>query len=316
VNSLGIVIVNWNSGFQLRECLNSILLCNKDGYELSQVVAVDNNSSDGSADGWEFEGLPILVIKNDKNKGFGAACNQGALHCDADYLLFLNPDTKLFSNSLSSALTFMDRKENSNIGVCGIQLVDEKGIISRHCTRFPTLLHFVSKILGLNQILPSVFPTHVMNEWPHASNRDVDHVIGAYYLIRRHIFNEIHGFDERFFMYLEDLDMSLRVKQHGWRIFYLAETQAFHRGGGTSRAVIATRLYYSLISRIRYTHKHFSYLGCFIHDCLTFLVEPWTRLVFALIKGPRSKIWEIVQAYKMLAKSTWLEHNYKDSSTP
>ena len=101
VPSLDIVIVNWNAGDQLQRCLATIP-ANPDGYALSRVVVVDNASTDQSLAGLNMPGLPLKVIRNAENRGFGAACNQGAVDSHADYLLFLNPDTLLERDSAST----------------------------------------------------------------------------------------------------------------------------------------------------------------------------------------------------------------------
>jgi len=109
LKKLDIVIVNWNSGEQLKSCLESIVKTDKTGFELNKVVVVDNASSDNSLFGLEEIDLPLKIIRNSTNRGFAAACNQGAKESDADYLLFLNPDTVLFKDSLSKPIAFMEK---------------------------------------------------------------------------------------------------------------------------------------------------------------------------------------------------------------
>ncbi|WP_222927547.1 glycosyltransferase family 2 protein [Biomaibacter acetigenes] len=229
---ISIVIVNWNSGRQLYECLKSIYNAKKDGLEIDRVVVVDNASSDNSLFGLEEIDIPLKIIKNSTNRGFAAACNQGAKESNADYLLFLNPDTLLFKYSLSKPIAFMEKAENRNIGIVGIQLINENKEISRTCARFPTLGQFNSKIFGLDRLFPKL--SYFMAEWDHKSDRFVDHVIGAFFLVRRQLFEKLNGFDERFFVYLEDLDFSYRAKQLGYSSYYLTSTKAYHKGGGSS----------------------------------------------------------------------------------
>src|ERR1043166_2907938 len=112
--SLSIILVNTNSGNQLRECLNSIVLTKKEGFSLNQVIIVDNASSDQSISGLEDLKLPLVVIRNSKNRGFAVACNQGASVTKADYLLFLNPDTRVFDDSLSKPLLFLEEAVHKN----------------------------------------------------------------------------------------------------------------------------------------------------------------------------------------------------------
>src|SRR5688500_15461224 len=97
--SVHVVIVNWNSGAQLKECLQSFAAVANDDVALARITVVDNASADGSAEGLETT-LPLTVIRNRENRGFAAACNQGAAGADAEYLLFLNPDTRLMAGSL------------------------------------------------------------------------------------------------------------------------------------------------------------------------------------------------------------------------
>jgi len=186
------------------------------------------------------------------------------------------------------------------VGVVGIQLVEETGEIARSCSRFPTLGVFVAQATGLNRLPPfSAMSTH-MSEWAHDSTRDVDHVIGAFYLMRRGLFETLGGFDERFFVYLEDLDLSLRVRQAGYRSVYIADVQAFHAGGGTSRQIKAHRLFYSLRSRLLYGFKHFSPVQAWALVFLTMCLEPLTRTVFSLLSDGWSGVRNTWRAYAML----------------
>ncbi|MDZ4042088.1 MAG: glycosyltransferase family 2 protein [Eubacteriales bacterium] len=298
--SLAIIIVNWNAGQQLRECLESLITASWDRFELSLVVVVDNASCDGSVEGLASLGLPIIIIRNTENRGFAAACNQGARGSKANYLLFLNPDTRLFENSLAKPLSFMERPNNQHIGIVGIQLVDGNGDVSRTCSRFPTPGQFFSKMLGLDRLFPSFFPSHFMFEWDHADSRYVEQVMGAFFLVRRSLFETLGGFDERFFVYFEEVDFSLRSRQAGWNSFYLAEAQAYHKGGGTSEKVKALRLFYSLRSRILYSYKHFGWVAATGLMLGTLFLEPWTRLALGLVRRSGKEIIETLKGYYML----------------
>jgi GT2 family glycosyltransferase len=297
---LDIVIVNWNAGQQLRECLESISAAERQGFELSRVVVVDNASSDGSADGLSYPDLPLHLIRNQVNLGFGTACNQAANGCSADYTLFLNPDARLFASSLDLPILFMERPGNARVGICGIQLMNDRGEVSRTCARFPRPLTFLSKMLGLDRVCPRLFPDLFLSEWGHDESREVDHVMGAFFLVRSNTFQSLGGFDERFFVYLEDLDFSLRAHQAGWKSFYLAEAQAYHKSGGTSQQVKARRLFYFLHSRVLYGYKHFGALAATGLLLATLLVEPWMRLVKAGATFSPAAIADILKAYAML----------------
>lgn len=298
-----IIIVNWNAGSLLRDCVRSIGEARQVGFEFGQVVIVDNGSADESLDGLASPTLPLKIICNTENKGFAAACNQGAQGSRADYLLFLNPDTRLFSDSLSVPLAFMESGQNQSVGICGIQLIDEHEEISRSCARFPTPSMFYSKIFGLDRLFPEFFKSHFMEEWGHDENREVDHVIGAFFLLRRRLFEQLNGFDERFFVYLEDLDFSLRAKESGWASYYLADARAYHKGGGTSEQVKARRLFYSLRSRILYGYKHFTLTQATLLLLSTLCFEPFTRLLFNLFQGAFKSASETISGYLMLYRA-------------
>lgn len=297
---LDIIIVNWNAGNQLQDCLESIEAMHRDGFELNRVVVVDNASTDGSADCLEDIDLPLVVIRNVQNMGFAAACNQSAKDSKADYLLFLNPDTRLFKDSLIKPLAFMEQPENQQIGIVGIQLVDEIGRIARTCARFPTPVMFFSKMFGLDRLFPRYFPSHFMREWDHAETCEVDQVMGAFFLIRRKLFKNLGGFDERFFVYFEEVDLSCRANNAGWKTVYLADAQAYHKGGGTSEQVKSTRLFYSSRSRILYGYKHFNWLSATALMLGTLMLEPVARLGLATFNRSWLQVEETLKGYAML----------------
>lgn len=294
---ISIVTVNWNAGNQLKECLESII--EHDKNQVSRIIVVDNGSTDGSADA--VESLPgVKAIRTGKNLGFGAACNIGAAAANSPYILFLNPDTKLEADSLSVPLAFMEEPENVSVGICGIQLMDEHGQISRTCARFPTLSRLVSSALGLDK-LPGLKGSGIhMQDWDHLSSSNVDHVMGAFYLIRREIFEQVGGFDERFFVYLEDVDLSKVVSDASWHTHYLIEAQAFHAGGGTSSQVKVHRLFYSLRSRLLYGFKHFPRWQAGLLVAVTNVVEPFTRSAWCLVRGDLEGVKHTWAAYRML----------------
>ena len=297
---IDIIFVNWNAGNLLKEAVDSIVQYHS-GL-VGKVVIVDNASTDDSLA--RVEAIPDLpfeleVIRNTVNNGFGAACNQGAEKCTAEFILLLNPDACLYENSLPTAYQYL--KEHADVGVCSIQLVEEGNKIQRTCARFPTPKMLIVHSTGLNRMPFIDAKSYHMGDWDHRDTREVDHVIGAFYLIRRSLFEQLNGFDEeRFFVYLEDLDLSYRVKQAGYKIVYLTEAQAFHEGGGTSSQVKATRLFYSLRSRMLYAFKHFSKPAAWAVFLCTMIWEPVVRVIIALLKGSTADAKNTVEGYKML----------------
>ena len=258
---LSIIIINWNSDSQLHDCIASLTKYHQN--LISNVIVVDNASTDNSLDQINYlENLPfqLQVVQNTSNRGFGAACNQGADLAKSEFILFLNPDTLLFKDSLAKPISFMQQATNSNIGICGIRLVDKEGYASTSAARFPTFRIIAGKTLGLTKLFPRLFPPHLMASSDLKESGLVDQVIGAFFLIRSTVFNQCYGFDERFFVYFEEVDLSLRAKQLGYSSYFLSEVSAYHKGGGCSEQVKAARLFYSLRSRILYAKKHYTWL--------------------------------------------------------
>ena len=301
VSSVDIIIVNWNSGGLLAKCLDSIRLYG--GDQIDQVIIVDNGSVDGS-DRVEEHGLPLRIIRTGENLGFGRACNVAAEHASAPYILLLNPDAELREGALQRSLAFMDSEENSDVGVLGARLNDQFGRAHHHCARFPDWKTFVGNSLGLTRIARRWFKPIHLTEFDHLSDRDVDHVMGAYYLIRTDLYRSLGGFDERFFVYLEDLDLSRRVWLAEKRIHYSASVEAYHKQGGTSEQVKAHRLFYSLQSNLVYAFKHLPLGQAITVALVTNFVEPVSRSFRALFRFSLEELWFTWRGFGMLYADT------------
>ena len=282
---IDVVVVNWNSGALLGRCLASLERNHRDAVR--KVLVIDNASADRSLDDalrFKSDSFEYQIVRNAGNEGFAAACNKGAASCGSDFVLFLNPDCEIYASTLRDMLAEMRGLPVSEYAVFGIQLVGPDGSVARGCARQPRPAHWWVKLLGIDRLTAGRIRSHVMSEWPHAESRDVEHVIGAFYLVRRAVFESLGGFDERFFVYLEDLDFSRRALQAGYRIRYLSAARAYHMGGGTSNRVKARRLYYSLASRILFGFKHFSRAEAWALLAGTLVLEPLVRLGYSIAR--------------------------------
>jgi N-acetylglucosaminyl-diphospho-decaprenol L-rhamnosyltransferase len=279
MSAIDIVIVNWNSGELTNRCLASIETSRLSEFRLGVVTVVDNGSDADklpATDGWGFE---IVLVRNNSNMGFGAACNQGARAGSAEFLLFLNPDTELEPDTLEIAAAAM--RGSPDIGVCGVKTIGSDGAVLRSCTRIPKPRHVWISMLGLDQLSPKLVPGNILRDWDHNDSRDVEHVVGAFYLVRRQLFTRLGGFDERYFVYWEDVDLSARVWDSGARVRFLSNCSIRHIGGGASGRDKGARLCYSLRSRIIYTHKHY---GLF-HGILVMIGAMAIELPMRLARG-------------------------------
>lgn len=308
--SLDIVITNRNSGRHLRHCLSSIAEADKRGIKLERIVIVDDASSDDSLRDIERFNLPLHLLRKHHRIGYGRCCNQGAAGSRADCLLFLNTDVRLGANSLTVPLRYLGNPDHARAAIAGISLLEPSGEVSRSCARFPTLSRFMVSLSGLDHLFPSMFRSHQMKEWDHHSPREVDQVMGAFMLIRRSVFERLHGYDERFFVYMEDLDLSLRSKKLGYESIYLSDAAALHEGGGTANRVKAESLFFMLRSRLQYGFKHFGLLRGLLLLFATMTFEPLARLGLAAWRGSGREIAGTLQAYVLLWRALpglWLK---------
>jgi len=296
---IDIIIVNWNTGKLLDECLNSIDKFGKD--YISSIIVVDNNSQDDShLCSNQYDKVELVSLKN--NYGFAKACNIGAKKCNSNYFLFLNPDTRLKENTLKNAIDFMDLNDSKNYGICGVQLIDDFGKVAASCSRFPSLSRHFYYSTGLSKFFPNLGSP--MREWLHHTTRVVDQVMGAFFLIRRNVFLELNGFDERFFVYFEEVDLSYRAMLKNYKSIFFSNSQAYHLGGGSSSKVKAKRIFYSQRSRILYAFKHYSKMNIICTLIISFIIDPISRTVFSLLNFSYKYLIESWTAYLMLLR--WL----------
>lgn len=302
-----IVIVNWNSGIQLKDCVESVMKSSFDNSILNKVIVVDNDSKDDSielAERLNFDNLEI--IKNKENLGFGKACNIGAKNSQSDFILFLNPDAMVYEDTFHKLFDYIEKNDNSDVVVYGVQLIGDDGKVQRTCARFPKLRNFLVRVMGLNKINQEFFKSFSMEYWNHNETKIVDQVIGAFFLITKDIFEQLNGFDERFFVYYEELDLSKRVHDSGYKTMYISEIQAYHKGGGTSEQVKALRFFYSTRSSLIYSFKHLGIFKSIIFMFFVYFIEPFTRTAFLVLK--RSSFSEFLEQYKgfgLLYKDTF-----------
>jgi len=301
--SLDIVVVNWKALPALQACARSVDAALADvPVDLRRLVVIDNGSGDDlGALSFPASVKPHAeIVQNRENLGLAAAINQGAAGSEADYLLLLNPDIRLTSTSLGPPLETLEAPGNADIGIVGIQLLDDEGRVSRSCARFPTPWRLVGQSVGLDRVAPRIVPPHFMKEWPHDETRPVDQVMGAFLLVRRKLFEKLGGFDDRFFLYYEDVDFCRRAWDSGSRVVYVASAQAYHSGGVTTASIPALSLYFSLRSKLAYSRKHFGVLSRCLVFCATMVLEPLSRGVCSLLGRSRFRLRHVAKAMGLL----------------
>lgn len=281
--SLDIVIVNWNTGSYLQRCLESIATADHTAFTLGTVIVVDNASTDGSLAA--AEAAPdVTVLANDHNRGFAAACNQGARVGRAALILFLNPDTELRRDSLTRLFTCISSSAEDAVGVFGAQMVNRAGDRESSCSRFPTLWMFLVEMTGLSRVAPRLFPRRHLSPAETGAGGVVDQVIGSFFVVSRPLFEHLDGFDERFFVYYDDVDFAYRARAIGKVCYLCPDVLVYHEGGVSSNRMPALRLYYFFRSRTEFARKHWPRWQSAALVALTIGIEIPARLGIAVLR--------------------------------
>src|SRR5689334_22008147 len=227
---LDVVIVSYRCGPMVRECLQSLRDHPPAGG--MHITVVDNASGDGTAEVVRREFPDVRLIALDENVGFSAANNLVLRETTAEYVLVLNPDTRLCEGTLDTLLGRMDA--DRRIGIAGCRLVQEDGSFDHAARRsFPTPASSLGHFLGVGRSdrAPAALAAY---RAPDVREGPVDAVNGAFMLMRRAMLDEIGLFDEGYWMYMEDLDLCYRAARAGWVTWYEPSVEAVHIKAGTS----------------------------------------------------------------------------------
>lgn len=252
-----IVVVNWNTRDMLQECLESIMVGNR---ELSyEIVVVDNASTDGSPDMVRREFRDVALIENRYNRGFAAANNQGIEIASGRYILLLNSDTIILDDAIGKTLEFADN--NPEYGVVGCQVWEDDTTIQETCFSFHTPWNVFCNVTGLARIFPNsrLLGGDKMHYWDRKSDREVDVVSGMFILVRREAIEQVGLLDERFFIYCEEADWCYRMRQAGWKNYFWTGARIIHRdGGGKSTGQVNVKMEVQKIkSLLLFIRKHY-----------------------------------------------------------
>ena len=256
--SLSIVIVNYNVRHFLSNCLDSIDKSVTHGFEVETIV-VDNHSADGSTFAIKQNYPWVKLIENQENLGFGKANNQGFLVASGDYVLALNPDTILQEDTLQQCWQYMEN--HSKCGVLGVKMIDGSGAYLPESKRgVPGLWNAFCKFSGLTALFPksSIFASYYMGHLDADSIQEVEVLCGAFMFFRAAALKSQHGFDEDFFMYGEDIDLSIRIKKAGWQVVYFPSTRIIHFKGESSKKASFNYILHFYQSMSIFVGKHYT----------------------------------------------------------
>lgn len=265
MTELSILIPNWNTKENLRNCLESI---RKNTGDISyEIVVVDNNSSDGSAGMVSNEFPETRLIENDSNLGFSKAVNQAIKASVGAWLLLLNSDIVVCAGSIALMLNRM--KKDKTIDLLACQLLNPDGSVQYFCRRFPTISTAFFENTFFQRLFPNsgILRNFYMKEWRHDDFREVDQPPGCCWLLRRSVIDTIGLFDEKMFLFFSDVDFCLRMRKKGLRIYFTPEATLVHEQGVSIKKLVSYDSHAQFIwhtNRFYYYRKHFGILSVFL----------------------------------------------------
>ena len=253
---LSIVIVNYNVEYFLEQCLNSVI---KASQQLkTEIIVVDNNSSDGSIEMLKHKFQGVHLIENKDNVGFSRANNQGIKLSQGKYVLLLNPDTVIEEQTLTKMVSRMDKDDT--IGGLGVRMVDGKGNFLPESKRgLPTPIVAFYKIFGLSSLFKKSkkFGRYHLSYLNEFEENEIEILSGAFMCMRKKVLDEIGLLDEDFFMYGEDIDLSYRIIKAGYKNLYFPDTTIIHYKGESTKKSSVNYVFVFYRAMIIFAKKHF-----------------------------------------------------------
>jgi N-acetylglucosaminyl-diphospho-decaprenol L-rhamnosyltransferase len=249
-----VILVCWNDRERIASALDSVLAQDFD----ANVVVSDNGSSDGSAEFVrERYGDRVTIIENGANLGFAAACNRAFECTSSPYVYLLNPDAQLKPGALREIVAFLDA--HPRCGIAGSRIYNLDGSIQRDAVgEFDTWAGAFLRSSAWGELAP--FRKYAngasLKDWNYDTPRRVDLVIGAAVAIRRRMLDEIGAFDERFFLYHEEVDLAHRAADAGWETWFVPSSEALHEGRGSSTSWSSSEAYKQRSRRMYWVKHH------------------------------------------------------------
>lgn len=257
---LSAIVVSHNSEAFLGYCLSSLQSA-FDGFD-GEIIVVDNASKINPSHLMREKYPNVRWQENDQNLGFGKACNQGADLAKYSHLLFVNPDTLIPSGSLRAFLQNMST--HTNLGLCGCKILNPDGSLQRAARRsFPTPIAAIGHLLRVDSLWPEsrIFGQYNMTYIDDSTTIKVDAVSGSFFCVGRDVYESVNGFDEDFFLYGEDLDLSFRVQAAGFVNSYFPQTHVVHVKGHSSKSKPWFSYFHFYLAMLVFVRKHKSRIG-------------------------------------------------------
>lgn len=279
---LSISTVNWNTRDILRECLKSIYdtVHNLD----FEVTIVDNGSSDGSKEMVENEFSRVKLIINNANRGDSVGNNQAIKISKGEFILLLNSDTVVLADCAEEMVRCMKEEPSIAALACQALYYTDKKTVQHDCRRFPTIMTAVFDDTFLGRWFPGnkVIRRYRMRDWAHDDFREVEQPPVTCFMVRRKVLDTIGPLDENLFEFYNDVDLCLRIRKAGFKIFYTPRAQVLHHGGASvARSSDAHRWWYK--DKFYYYRKHYG-SGAVIAIKFILILDFFERTVKLLVK--------------------------------
>lgn len=247
--TLSVIIVSYNVRKLLEQCLHSLTTALRDIQ--SEVFIIDNHSGDNSIGYLQPIFPSFTFLSNPTNEGFSRANNKGLTLTKGKYVLFLNPDTVVQPNTIAKCISFME--SHPSAGALGVKMFDGTGAFLKESKRgFPSPMVSFFKLTGLTGMFPRspFFARYYLGHLNENETHEVDVLSGAFMLVKKATLERTGGFDEQFFMYAEDIDLSYRIQQAGYKNYYFADTSIIHyKGASTTKDLKYVKLFYKAMSQ-------------------------------------------------------------------
>ncbi len=258
---LSIVIANWNTKELIKQCLSSIFVSVRKGLKY-EVIVIDNGSDDGSAEYLEELGEKIILIRNSSNLGYAKACNQGMKAAGGKYILLLGSDTILSEGAAETCIKFLD--ENPGAGGVGCRLLNPDGSVQNSCKKFPMLKNAFYTYLSLDKLNRD----YDMSDFDYNTTREVEQIAATFLMLRSDVMKKIGYFDESYGILYNDVDLCLRIRKAGYRLYFLHNCNAMHYGSHSTKNAdfkLRKKMYGDIY---RYYKNNFGFKAVFLYPIL------------------------------------------------
>lgn len=279
--NLSIIIVNWNTREMLSNCLAS-LKEHSDSNNV-KVIVVDNASKDGSSAMVRTQFPWVRLINSGGNIGFGKANNLAMPYADTEFVLFFNPDTIVFKDSIAKMVTFME--SNSAVGALGCKMIFPDGVVQPLGLQwFPSPFTELLSMLFISQRTHEGLRTYLPYIDPN-KNSYVSKLYGGCLMVRKSVLDQIGWFDDRFFMYCEDVDLCRRITDSGWKLYYLSDAEIIHfcgGAGGETSSNFSVLMKCESISKLM--QKYYGSIGAILYRLVIFGGSIFRLLILSFLK--------------------------------